>query len=258
MFVADVTAQRRHRQALLISEKLAAAGRLASTVAHEINNPLESVVNLLYLARRAELQEQREQYLDYAEREIHRVSHIARQTLGFYRETTHLTRIPVASVVDTLLQVYQGKLKSKDIAVETVIEPQLQITARSGELNQVLSNLMTNAIDASEPGGRLTIAAKATRHVDGAPGVAIKVTDNGTGIRAEDLSRIFEPFFTTKKDVGTGLGLWVVKQIVEGSNGTVDIQSSTHPENRGTTVTLSLPELEATKAKSASPSSSAA
>ena len=258
MFVADVTAQRRQRQALLISEKLAAAGRLASTVAHEINNPLESVVNLLYLARRAEVQEQREQYLDYAEREIHRVSHIARQTLGFYRETTHLTRIPVASVVDTLLQVYQGKLKSKNIAVETSIEPQLQITARSGELNQVLSNLMTNAIDASASGGRLTIVAKAIQAGNGTPGVEIAVTDNGTGIRAEDLSRVFEPFFTTKKDVGTGLGLWVVKQIVEGSNGTVDIQSSTGDENRGTTVTLSLPELEETKAKSASPSSSAA
>jgi signal transduction histidine kinase len=258
MFVADVTASRRQRQALLVSEKLAAAGRLASTVAHEINNPLESVVNLLYLARRTEAQEQRDQYLDYAEREINRVSHIARQTLGFYRETTHLTRIPVASVIDTLLQVYQGKLKSKDIAVETLIEPQLQITARSGELNQILSNLMTNAIDASDSGGRLTIVARASQADNGTPGVAITVTDNGTGIRPEDLGRVFEPFFTTKKDVGTGLGLWVVKQIVEGSNGTVNIQSSIDPENRGTTVTLSLPALEETKAKSAAPSTSAA
>jgi signal transduction histidine kinase/DNA-binding NarL/FixJ family response regulator len=258
MFVADVTAQRRQRQALLVSEKLAAAGRLASTVAHEINNPLESVVNLLYLARRATVQEQREQYLDYAEREINRVSHIARQTLGFYRETTNLTRIPVAAVVETLLQVYQGKLKSKNIAVDTVIQPDLQITARTGELNQVLSNLITNAIDASAAGGHLTIVAKSIPAENAVSAVQIRVTDNGTGIKPEDLSRVFEPFFTTKKDVGTGLGLWVVKQIVEGSKGTVQIESSTDGENRGTTVVLVLPELEETKAKSASTSSPAA
>jgi signal transduction histidine kinase len=258
MFVADVTAQRRQRQALLVSEKLAAAGRLASTVAHEINNPLESVVNLLYLARRATVQEQREQYLDYAEREINRVSHIARQTLGFYRETSNLTRVPVASVVQTLLQVYQGKLKSKNITVDSAVDPSLQITARSGELNQVLSNLMTNAMDACDSGGRIQIKAQAAITASGEPGVEISVTDDGTGIRPEDIARVFEPFFTTKKDVGTGLGLWVVKQIVEGGSGNVRIESSTDPDQHGTTVTLSLPELEEAKAKSASPSSSAA
>ncbi len=258
MFVSDVTAQRRQRQALLVSEKLAAAGRLASTVAHEINNPLESVVNLLYLARRATVAEQREQYLDYAEREINRVSHIARQTLGFYRETSHLTRIPVASVVETLLQVYQGKLKSKNITVDTLVDEDLQITARSGELNQVLSNLITNAMDACSPGGRIIVKAREASTSDGDHEVEISVIDNGAGIRPEDMERIFEPFFTTKKDVGTGLGLWVVKQIVEGSSGSVRIESRTDADEHGTMVVLSLPELEETKARTASPTTSAA
>jgi PAS domain S-box-containing protein len=258
MFIADVTAERRQKQALLVSEKLAAAGRLASTVAHEINNPLESVVNLLYLARRANTAEQREQYLDYAEREINRVSHIARQTLGFYRETAHLTRIPVKSVVNTLLQVYQGKLRSKDIVVNTNIEKGLEITARSGELNQVLSNLITNAIDACYSEGRLTITAQASAGLDSTPGVEITVSDTGSGIQQENLGRVFEPFFTTKKDVGTGLGLWVVKQIVEGSQGSVSIHSSTEPGRHGTTVTLYLPEMEEVRAQAAGPSTSAA
>ena len=254
-FIADVTAERRQRQALLVSEKLAAAGRLASTVAHEINNPLESVVNLLYLARRAATPQQADQYLDYAEREINRVSHIARQTLGFYRETAQLTRIPIGAVVDTLLQVYQGKLRSKGIQVSARVDPQLEITARSGELNQILSNLITNALDACSTGGRLEIQASA-RDGNGEEGVEIAVVDNGAGIPEANLSRVLEPFFTTKKDVGTGLGLWVVKQIVEGSSGTLTIESSTGTDDHGTTVKIYLPELQ--RAHGESPSTSAA
>ena len=257
MFVADVTTERRQQQALLVSEKLAAAGRLASTVAHEINNPLESVVNLLYLARRANTPEQADQYLDFAEREINRVSHIARQTLGFYRETAQMTRVPLQAIVDALLQVYQGKFKAKTIDVRTDVAPDLQITARTGELNQVLSNLITNALDACSAGGRVEIQAKTRRQEDIA-GAEITVTDNGSGIHPDDLPRVFEPFFTTKKDVGTGLGLWVVKQIVEGSSGTLAIESSTDPESHGTTVTLFLPEAAGAKAQGASPSTSAA
>ena len=124
-----------------------------------------------------------DQYLDYAEREINRVSHIARQTLGFYRETAQLTRIPVSAIVDTLLQVYQGKFKSKSIDVRTSVDPELQITARTGELNQVLSNLITNAMDACAHGGCLEIQARAHRNeeVDGAE---ITISDNGSGIPA--------------------------------------------------------------------------
>ena len=259
LFLANVTAQRKQRQALVVSEKLAAAGRLASTVAHEINNPLESVVNLLYLARNSTSPEQQEQYLDFAEREIGRVSHIARQTLGFYRETATLTRIPIQTVVETLLQVYQGKLRTKKITVTTDIDPELQITARGGELNQILSNLVTNAIDACSSGGQLRIEAKSVSGGEaGLTAVEIIVTDNGIGISPQDIARVFEPFFTTKKDVGTGLGLWVVKQIVEGSKGRVSIESSTDSENHGTSVKLYLPEVEETRAKSASPSTSAA
>jgi PAS domain S-box-containing protein len=259
LFIADVTTQRKQRQALVVSEKLAAAGRLASTVAHEINNPLESVVNLLYLARNSKNSVQQEQYLDYAEREIGRVSHIARQTLGFYRETATLTRIPIRGVVETLLQVYQGKLKTKNIRVITEIDPDLQITARGGELNQILSNLITNAIDACSLGGQLSIQARTLNaDEDGTPAVEIVVSDNGVGISPQDVPRVFEPFFTTKKDVGTGLGLWVVKQIVEGGKGRVSIESSVDSGSHGTTVKLLLPELEEARAKSAAPSISAA
>lgn len=257
MFIADVTVERRQRQALLLSEKLAAAGRLASTVAHEINNPLESVVNLLYLARRSTETKQRDQYLDFAEREINRVSHLARQTLGFYRESVNVTRVPVAYVVENLLQVYQGKLRSKNLTVGIQVEPDLEITARGGELNQVLSNLITNAIDACAPGGRLEISASTASKNGHSSGVEITVTDDGEGIRSENLGRVFEPFFTTKKDVGTGLGLWVVKQIVEGSKGSVSIQSSTEPSQRGTAVKLYLPESAEVGTETASSTSAA-
>ena len=169
-----------------------------------------------------------------------------------------MTRIPVASVVETLLQVYQGKLKSKNITVNTLVDEDLQITARSGELNQVLSNLITNAMDACSPGGRIIVKAREASTSDGDHEVEISVIDNGAGIRPEDMERIFEPFFTTKKDVGTGLGLWVVKQIVEGSSGSVRIESRTDADEHGTTVVLSLPELEETKARTASPTTSAA
>ena len=241
MFITDVTAQRRQREALLVSEKLATAGRLASTVAHEINNPLESVINLLYLARTTTGQEEKDQYLAWAEREINRVAHIARQTLGFYRESAQRVSVDIASAIENLVQLYQGKLNGKKINVNRQVGEGLKITARGGELNQVLSNLITNAIDASDTGGKLTISANATAYCDH-EGVEIMVSDNGSGIAPENLTRVFEPFFTTKKDVGTGLGLWVVKQIVEGHKGTVTIQSGTADGQQGTTVRIFLPE----------------
>jgi signal transduction histidine kinase/DNA-binding NarL/FixJ family response regulator len=240
MFVADVTAQRRQREALLVSEKLATAGRLASTVAHEINNPLESVINLLYLARTADKPEEKDQYLGWAEREINRVAHIARQTLGFYRESAQVAAVYVSGVIESLLQVYQGKLRAKKISVAANVDDNLHVTARIGELNQVLSNLITNAIDASATGGHVTITASA-RTAEGHDEVEILVVDDGVGIPDADMSQIFEPFFTTKKDVGTGLGLWVVKQIVEGYQGTVHVESHTDAHRHGTTVRLVLP-----------------
>ena len=249
VFLADVTVQRRQREALLISEKLAAAGRLASTVAHEINNPLESVINLLYLARSATRAEERDLYFEHAEREINRVAHIARQALGFYRDAAQVTQVSLASLVENLLQVYQGKLKSKRITVRTEIDDGLQLTLRSGELNQVLSNLVTNSIDACRPGGSLLIRAAASSRGED-HGVELTVTDDGTGIPQKDLPKIFEPFFTTKKDIGTGLGLWVVKQIVEGNRGDVVIESSTEEGRNGTTVRLFWPESREEKAQS--------
>ncbi len=243
MFVSDVTVQRRQRDALLVSEKLAATGRLASTVAHEINNPLESIINLLYLARSTNESVEKDQYLEWAEREINRVAHIARQTLGFYRESAHPTQVKIATIVENLLQVYRGKLNTRQISVRTEVATGLGLTARSGELNQVLSNLITNAIDACRAGGCLVISATSAEDA-GRYGAQITVTDDGTGILPDDMPRIFEPFFTTKKDIGTGLGLWVVKQILESNQGRIEITSSTEPGRCGTSVRLFLPDLE--------------
>jgi signal transduction histidine kinase len=198
------------------------------------------VINLLYLARTAAQPEEKDQYLGWAEREINRVAHIARQTLGFYRESAQVAAVYVSGVIESLLQVYQGKLRAKKISVAANVDDNLHVTARIGELNQVLSNLITNAIDACATGGHVTITAS-TRTAEGRDEVEILVVDDGVGIPDADMSQIFEPFFTTKKDVGTGLGLWVVKQIVEGYQGTVHVESHTDAHRRGTTVRLVLP-----------------
>jgi len=237
----DISNRKRVERLLIQSEKLAATGRMAATIAHEINNPLESLVNLIFLARQdSEPERKVHDYLLTAERELERVSHIARQTLGFYRDTTSPKELHLHELIENVLSVYSSKLISAGITIDKQFDDQRKVLVRKGEILQVFSNIITNAADAMRQGGVLSIS---TRQIASSTGDGIQTTirDNGVGIRQEHLTQIFEPFFTTKGDVGTGIGLWVTKQLIETCGGEISVASSTEIEHSGTTVTIFIP-----------------
>ncbi|HYL96952.1 MAG TPA: ATP-binding protein [Terriglobales bacterium] len=221
----------RTEAALVKTERLATAGRLAATIAHEINNPLEAVTNLIYLARSAPEGEVR-RYLQMVEDELSRIAHITKMTLGFYRESGAPTPVDLGELVREVVALYEAKLRAKSIRVHTDAAASRPILGSRGELRQVIANLVANAVDVLSGGGAIRLV---TTDLDG--GVQLRVFDNGPGIPAENLARIFEPFFTTKAELGTGLGLWVSRQIVEKHGGTIAVEST----SRGTCFTISLP-----------------
>ena len=241
IFALDVTERRIHQERLLLTEKLAATGRLAATIAHEINNPLEAVLNLIYLARTAGNQSPNAQeFLAVAEKEVTRVSHIARHTLGFYRETTVPSQVELPALLEEVLTVYDSRLRAASIQVRKEIGAVPPVKALRGEMHQVFSNLISNAVDAMRDGGILTIVIRDAER-NGRAGIHALIRDNGVGIPAENLPRLFEPFFTTKKNAGTGLGLWVVKQFVESWGGTIEAASSVEAHSHGTSFNIFVP-----------------
>ena len=214
---------------------------MAATIAHEINNPLESLLNLVFLARETCASDSEANgYLRTAEKELERISHIARQTLGFYRDNGTLTEVLVDDLLKNVLAVYQSKLHARKIVVRCQFEAIHTLTASRGELLQVFSNIIANSIDAMGSGGFLDIQTLETTNAEGA-GIQVVVRDQGSGIEAEDLVRIFEPFFTTKERHGTGIGLWVAKQLVEKHGGRITITSSAEAGNSGTEMLIFLP-----------------
>jgi PAS domain S-box-containing protein len=238
----DITSQLRAEQALQRSEKLATAGRLTAAIAHEINNPLEAITNLLYLARRDPARA--DQHLEMAEREVQRVADIAQQTLGFFREATEPKALNVSSTLNEVVQLYSAKLMTKRIQVEKEFRNGCEIHGFAGELRQLFANLIVNAVDAMPEGGRLRLRVAAGHEYSGSgrAGVRVTVADNGTGISPQDRSRLFEPFYTTKKDSGTGLGLWLSEGIIRKHHGRIQVRSCAHPGRSGTTFSLFLPE----------------
>jgi PAS domain S-box-containing protein len=226
-FLRDVTMQKKLEAALRTNERLAAVGRLAATVAHEINNPLEAVTNLIYLARQdSGLPDSARACLTIADEELQRVTHIARQTLGFYRDTSHPVWISVPESVEEMLAIYHRRLGYKQITLRKRIPATLRLHALHGEFKQIFSNLVSNAIDASPQNGILDVRAWSSSHpFTGAPGIYLVVADRGPGIPAAIRRQIFTPFFTTKKDVGTGLGLWIVKGMLVKSGGFIRCRS---------------------------------
>jgi len=238
----DATHERNTREVMRRAEKLATAGRLAATMAHEINNPLEAVGNLIFLTKTAVgLPESAYSYLEQAETQLDRVSHITRQTLGFYRESAEPTEISIPAIIDSVLRIYSNKLQNKGITVEREFEERTPaIKGLAGELRQIMANLISNAADALQDNGRLIVSVAPAQR-NGTRGVEVRVRDNGTGIAPENMERIFEPFFTTKADVGTGLGLFVTRQLTEHHGGTVTVESKQSGENRGTEFTIFLP-----------------
>ncbi len=224
----DITELKFAQQAVIQSEKLAAAGRLAATIAHEINNPLEAVTNFIYLSMTSEgVPEEVRQHLEVADRELVRVAQIAQQTLGFYKDNSRRKWFSVAEVIQDVFALYDRKLRYKRLQTEIRADAELRIFAKQGELKQVLSNLVTNAIDASHEGGKLWLRAQRTKDWSNGmeEGVRITMADNGSGMTPEVRERIFVPFFTTKAEVGTGIGLWVTKCLVEQQGGSIRFRS---------------------------------
>jgi signal transduction histidine kinase len=237
----DISSRKRMEQSIIEAEKIAATGRMAAAIAHEINNPLESVVNLIYLAKAyANDAEKVQEYLKTAEDEIGRVSHIARQTLGFYREHTAPAKISLSHLISQTLKVYGPQCESAGIRITTSFAAVPEISGRRGELMQVVSNLIANAIHAMPKGGVLTLVVEGAV-VDKKPMIVLRVGDNGVGIAKANLERVFEPFFTTRGSVGTGIGLWIAKKLVEEHGGTITLESSTEGPARGTRVSVFLP-----------------
>lgn len=222
----DASRERNLQEVLRRTEKLATAARLAATVSHEINNPLEAIGNLIFLARNnPDAPDKVTEQLQLAEQELARVSHITRQTLGFYRESASPTSVHVPTLIESVLTLYSNKLQIKQIKVHLALEDCPAITGLAGEIQQLVSNIISNAIDAAPVSGTLKIDASPVKLADG-KSIQLKIEDDGPGIAPENMDRIFEPFFTTKKDVGTGLGLWVCKEIAERHGGSVRVQSN--------------------------------
>ena len=235
----DITERKRAEQALIRSEKLASVGRMAATIAHEVNNPLAAVTNALFLiGSDPELPPSARQYLGLADRELRRAAHMVKQTLGFYHEVGTPTTINLSEIVDDVLQLFETKLKNNSVRVERRYDCTTPIQAIEGELRQVISNLIINSIDAMQPSGTLHLRTVHSVSVDQRPMVALTIADTGAGIADEHRKRIFEPFFTTKKSFGTGLGLWVTSELVKKHDGRVRIRSQI---GRGTVVTIWLP-----------------
>lgn len=235
----DISTRKRLETSLLQAEKIAATGRMAATIAHEINNPLEAVLNLLYLMRPHVTSNEARSYLNTAELELNRVAHIAKQTLGYYREHSSAVSIAVSDLVEHALTVYGPRCSASNIAVERCIDSKTKVIVRRGEMTQVISNLIANAIYAMPHGGKLCVCVSDIQTPE--RGVVLTIEDNGVGIPSQNLDRVFEAFFTTRQTIGTGIGLFVAKQFVEGHGGSIAIESSTDAKNHGTKLSVFLP-----------------
>jgi len=244
----DVTTQLHAEEALRRTEKLATAGRLTAAIAHEINNPLEAITNLLYLARRDPTRA--DQHLEMAEREVLRIADIAQQTLGFVRDVSDTRPLNVSLTLEEVLQLYALKITSKQIHTKKEFDEHCEIRGFAGELRQLFSNLIVNAVDAMPQGGQLRLRVSRAQERSGSQrsGVRVIFADNGSGIPDSDQARIFEPFFTTKKDSGTGLGLWLSEGIVRKHGGQITVRSSTRPGRSGTVFSVFLPQAATTPA----------
>lgn len=249
MTFRDVTEQRRTQAALLANEKLAVAGRLAATIAHEIHNPLDAVVNIVYLLQNGVGEEEQKHLLEMASSELARVTQISRAMLGMYRESRTPVAVELREVAESVLLLLDRRLMEAGVSVRRNFSSNAVVTGFPAELRQVVTNLLTNAIDVSPSGSTIDLDVHPRSHERGrgqnGPGACVIVTDHGPGIPQETLEKIFQPFFTTKGEQGTGLGLWVTQGIVQKHGGTIRVDSRAEGEERGTSITVFLPRGEA-------------
>lgn len=237
----DITARKQSEEALRNSEKLAATGRLAASIAHEINNPLAAVTNALYLLRTSfHLPAAPLEYVKTAEAELSRVVHITKQTLGFYREITAPVMTSIPRLLEEVLGAYDHKIEKRHIRVDKQFRGPGHLHGFPGELRQVLSNLILNALEAVPLGGIVSLRIKEA-HEQSKCGIRVTVADNGPGIPRANMARLFQPFFSTKDSKGTGLGLWVSHGIVQKHGGSIRVRSSVAAPHHGTCFVIFLP-----------------
>lgn len=237
----DLSAEKQSEETIRRSEKLATAGRLAASIAHEINNLLEAVVNLLYLARHDS--SHAVGYLTQAEQEVGHVARLAQQTLGFVRKASSPALMDPAAIMDEILLLYSRKLEGRHISVTRRYRGYCAVNGYADELRQLLANLLVNAVDAMADGGSLQVRVATGRDwSSGKTGICITVADNGSGISPNHLRKVFEPFYTTKNDTGTGLGLWISRGIVQKHGGSIRVRSRTDGRAAGTVFVIFLPQ----------------
>jgi PAS domain S-box-containing protein len=246
LVLRDVTMERKTQEALIANEKLAVAGRLAATIAHEIHNPLDSVSNLLYLMRNGATEEESKQFMGMAEQELARVTQISRAMLGLYRESKAPVAVDLGEMLQEILLLMERRFIDLGVTVTTNLPSGITVAAFPAELRQVFTNIIANAVEAAGSGGKVHVSIEP--RVQGADaagqklqaGATVVVADNGPGIPEEIQPQLFQPFFTTKGEQGTGLGLWVSRGIVNKHGGTIKLKSDTSDANHGTVVSVFL------------------
>jgi two-component system CheB/CheR fusion protein len=253
----DISAVKRAERSLRINEKLVATGRLAATIAHEINNPINSVVNLLYVLQGSQPGPKEAELLGMAQQQMLRMSHIVQQMLAFYRDTSAPSPVRISKILIDLFSLYAGNLHARNIQVESRYRFGGEIEAYGGELRQAISNIVMNAIESITDSGKIRARVSASKlwNQFGTPQVRITIADNGSGISSEHRGRVLEAFFSTKANKGTGLGLWVADGIVRKHGGSIHFHSSTHLRGHGTCFCVFLP-IEAVQKKATLPSHS--
>jgi PAS domain S-box-containing protein len=240
--VIDIEDNTRAEEALRKAEKLAAVGRIASSIAHEINNPLEAVVNLVYLLQLTNLTPEQQEYVQMAASELQRVSHITNHTLRFHRQSSHASDVNLAEAMDSVLALYRARMSDSGITIEQRYDRSLVVAGYPSELRQVFANLLSNAFDAMRQGGRIVLSIKKSRQwKSGVEGVRVSVADTGHGMEFDVRKRIFEPFFTTKGINGTGLGMWVSAELVAKHGGSFLVRSTCQSEQKGTVISIFFP-----------------
>jgi PAS domain S-box-containing protein len=255
--VRDITVRKKAEQALLQTEKLAMLGRLSASIAHEINNPLEAVTNLLFLLRNYPLPAEGYEYLQMAETELARISNIVTQTLTFHRQNSTPSPADITTILDSALSFLRHRILNRNITVSRRYRPTHPIPCLDGEIRQVALNLIANALDAiqlhqtqieehapysSQTGARIIVACRsATDCRTQKSGVRVTIADNGSGIPPDVLPRIYEAFFTTRGNSGNGLGLWITSEIIHRHNGHIRVRSSQSPTRHGTVFSFFLP-----------------